>query len=448
MVAPDVRDRSPQISTPSWAALDQVIQDPDAPAWNWTLGDRLMAQDLDELASLRDRLKTAPIPGDRPPHRLIARLRALAAVTPSLKRAMAEMDDAASSWTRLPTMARDDLTRELADFVPRNADLSRLIVYGTSGSSGRPLDLPHHPAAVGAHFILLERVLEAWGALPRFAEGRIAAWNVGAQADSAVFATPLAVWSGALWLKLSLHAKHWDRDRMRRFARNHQPLFLAGDPGGLAELLAWDVDLAPAAIVSSAAHLDDNLARELRNRYSCPVIDTYATTETGPVAYAHPDGNGYALVADDLYLEAIDETGAAVDDGELTVSVARNPYLPLLRYRTGDFGRIERTGNGLRLVELRARRSVVLRAKDGSALILPDVARIIQRWPVLSFRCVQRGEGCLDIALRPIPGSDLDVGAVEDALRALLGPGSVVRATADPALGADGKKFEPFLVER
>jgi len=445
MVSDPRRERCPLAGDDALAGLDRVLQDADAPRWNWSLGDRLRADDLPALAAMREALDAPPPSRDRPPAAL---LRALAGARSAwLRERLAGIDDLVAAWPRLPCMRRDDLVRALADIVPDDVALDRLIVYGTSGSTGRPLDLPHHPAAVAQHFVLLERALALHGVRPRFTAGEVALWNVGAQASPAVFATPLAVWGGAMLLKLSLHPRHADRERLRRFAARHPPQVMTGDPAGFAELLAWDIDCAPLALVSSAAHLDAGLQAALAARYRCPIIDSYATTETGPVAVAHPDALGMVVLPPDIHVETVGDDGRPTprgEAGEIVVSAARNPYLPLLRYRTGDHGRLVDAGDGtLRLVDLRARRCVVLRAADGAAVIAADVARIVHRHPVASFRCVQQVAGAIEIALRPLPGHTLDREELERELSLLIGRAAVI---VDPTLGDDGLKVEPVSV--
>ena len=93
--------------------------------------------------------------------------------------------------------------------------------------------------------------------------------------------------------------------------------------------------------MSTSLALDPSLRQALAARFGCPVVDWYSTVETGPIAFACPSGTGLHLLPHDLHVEVLHPDGsscAAGERGEIAVTGGRNPYLPLFRYRTGDFG--------------------------------------------------------------------------------------------------------------
>jgi len=68
------------------------------------------------------------------------------------------------------------------------------------------------------------------------------------------------------------------------------------------------------------------------------VLEVYALTEAGIIAVK--SDRGHAILPHDLYVEVLDDDGVPCPEGvrgEVTLTGGRNPFLPLLRFRTGDF---------------------------------------------------------------------------------------------------------------
>lgn len=455
----DRQERNPLITPSAFRRLNAMLQHPDAPPWNYVVGDRVRREDLPGVDAMRAAVRARRAPGTgRPPDWLLDWVRALRPRVPLFRAFIPEGCPLDREWPHLPTMTRQDLAARLEDVVPLDADLSRLIVYDTSGVTGHAIQIPNHPAIVAQNHPLLEFVLERFGVRPAFDENAVACVNVGAQRDTVVFATTFAVWNNAGFAKVNLHPRRWDPGRARRFFRDQAPLFLTGDPVGFAEMLRWDLGVRPAAMITTAVALTPRLKKELESACRCPVIDTYATTETGLIAYANPEGDGMNILPPDLYVEIVDEDGHPVPEGEkgeICVSGGRNPYVPLLRYRTGDFGRLawSRTAGSdptPRILDLQARDAVAFRAADGSVINPVDIGRVIRQWVFTQHTFVQRKDGSCELVLRPAHGYPVNPAAVAERLRELFGTGSRVEVRLDERLGDDqpGGKVIPFRSER
>ncbi|MBP7866132.1 MAG: AMP-binding protein [Acidobacteria bacterium] len=452
------RERNPLITVGAWERLRGILQHPDAPAWNFATGDRLLPGDLPAVDVVRRSIREGRRPGDgRPPAAIRAWARAMRRRSPWFADALPKGLNLARDWARVPTMRRADLAARLERIVPRDADLSRLITYETSGVTGHALYVPHHPVTMATNHAFLEFVLERHGVRLSFDETVTACVNLSAHRTTVVFATVFAVWGNAAFAKVNLHPHAWTPAAARRFLADLAPLFLTGDPLGYARLLAWEIPVKPAAMISSAVALDSGLKRRLEDAYGCPVIDTYATTETGVIGYAAPDAPGFTLLPADLYVEIVDADGRPVPEGEpgeISVTGGRNPYLPLLRYRTGDVARLSWSDPPgadpvPRLLDLQARAPVTFRAADGSRVGPVDIGRVIREWIVLQHAFVQHRDGSCTLALRPAPGCPLDPAAIAKRLRALFGKGVRITVRIDERLGDDqpGGKVVPFCSE-
>jgi phenylacetate-CoA ligase len=98
-------------------------------------------------------------------------------------------------------------------------------------------------------------------------------------------------------------------------------------------------------IVLCSDHVPENLMRRIRQATRCDIFEHYGSTEMGlgggVDCHAHA---GYHLRAADLHFEIISPTtGDPLDDGqtgEVVFTTLGRAGMPLIRYRTGDMGRI------------------------------------------------------------------------------------------------------------
>ena len=93
-----------------------------------------------------------------------------------------------------------------------------------------------------------------------------------------------------------------------------------------------------------------------------------------------------------VWVEVLDERGGPVPDGqrgEVVVTVDENPYLPLLRYRTGDTAALVRDHRGTVLVGLQGRAPVRFLAADGSWRSSIDATQLLQAYGLAGWELVQ-----------------------------------------------------------
>lgn len=454
IVPPARRARNPLITDAGYRLLQRITQHPQAPKWNYEVGDRVTAADLLDVDRFRAALHAERGPASiGPPPGIHDWIRSMRDQVPLFREKLAEGFDLERDWAYVPTMNREDIAVRIDKIVPVGVDLSRMIVYDTSGTTGHAIVVPYHPVTMAQNHPLLEYVLSRYGASPRFDHDQVACINVGAQASTVVFPMVFSVWNQAGFAKVNLHPRCWaEVEQAQRFFMDLGPQFITGDPVGFAEMIRWELPVRPSAMVSTAVALSAGLKARLEVRFGCPVIDYYSSTETGPIAYASPDGRGMSILPHDIYVEIVDAEGAPVPEGErgeIVVTGGRNPYLPLLRYRTGDYARFERVPGGderPRILDLEAREAVVFRATDGSAVSPVDVGRIIRLCPVVMHEFVQRADGTCELAIRPPSGVSVDDEGIKRRLEALFGGGCGVHVTIDQNLG-ESHKVRPFRSE-
>ena len=128
------------------------------------------------------------------------------------------------------------------------------------------------------------------------------------------------------------------------------------------------------------------------------MIDLYCTTESGPVAVA--GRGGFDILPHDLYVEVLGPDGAPCrpgERGEITLTGGRNPFLPLLRYRTGDWASLEFHQEMPVLVGLEGRAPVVFKTAAGQWVNSIDVTTILHEFPLSQFSLDQAADGTLKI---------------------------------------------------
>lgn len=454
-IPPEWRERNPLMSIDGWQALDGLLQHEHGPSWNFATGDRLVDGDLEIVDEYRRRVferDALPSAADVPPPAMREWVRDMRERSWLFAERIPEGYDLGKNWAFVPTMDRELLSSRIEMIVPHDLDdFSRFISYDTSGTTGHAVPLPYHPVTIAQHHPLCEYALQRHGVSTDWDASVTAVANVCAQQNTYIFANVFSVWNDAGFVKVNLNEADWPggRDAARAYLADVAPKVITSDPISLAVMLEWEIDLRPDAILSTAVELGPDFADRLADHYGCPVIDWYSTSETGPIAFSTPEGDGYEIVPHDIFVEIVDDDGQPVDDGEfgeICVTGGRNPYLPMLRYRTGDFGRLSRDGIP-RLTELHGRTPAFFRSSDGSPINAVDVGRAMRLWDVfVQHQFTQRTDGSCLAVVRPVAGIDVDLDRVQRGLNELFGDYEVT-IEVDPGLGADGRKVEPYVSE-
>jgi phenylacetate-CoA ligase len=425
-------ERHPMIGERGLAMLKRLREHPDAPRFNHATGDRLRPEDLPVLARYRERiaLERGPREAGPPPPAILQRVAGWRVTIPFFERTLAGIGDLEAEWERVPTTSRADLAREPWEFVPVDAPLDRMVIYRTAGTTGHPITVPHHPIAIRLYEPLIEHALERYGVKPAFGPDAVACFLVGAQIRTYTYAAVLSAWGEAGFAKLNIRQTEWPREgSQRRYFAELAPQLLTGDPISFAEMMRMELPARPAALLSTSVAMSPGLKARLAARYEAPVIDWYSLVETGPIGYACRLGGGYHLLPPDVHVEALRLDGSVCspgERGEITVTGGRNPFGSLVRYRTGDWGRIDHApcacGDPMpRLLELEGRVPVLIRAHDGTPVSNVDLSRILREHPLLLHEFEQHRDGRCELVCRELPNHHADAARIEADLRRVLG---------------------------
>ncbi len=243
----------------------------------------------------------------------------------------------------------------------------------------------------------------------------------------------------------ALHRISLQRPRPLERLRRARPDFLFSDPAGLHWLAAQPAPPQPRLVLTSAQHFAPEQRARLARAVPAPVVNYYASTDTGPLAWECLDSPGrFHVLLPDAWLEE--------QAGELVVTRLRASVLPLLRYRTGDRGFVEPEYcacgyRGFSVTGFTGRRECHFRTPDGRRADAWQLAWLFTHYPLRAFRLTQHGGRTFELQLvhEDGPPEDSDLAdRLGQALGVLGFDSPEVRVRAVDSLTSAGEKPEPF----
>jgi phenylacetate-CoA ligase len=433
-----------ELTAPQRRFHNELLEHAAAPRFNFTSTDLLTADSLQEVKGFASELLLSGrfwLPGGRPDW-LSSFVEEAFRQVPYYR----AYGRAPREFATIPPFGREVLRDQPWSLVPDHLSLDALTVYTTSGTSGSALSIPTHPAVSSKLLFLIERLLSDKGvSLPR-GTGKVAIALVACQQETLTYASVSQALDGAGFVKLNLSPHAWRDPRHRaQYLQDLGPAVITGSPYAFEVLSQVVPNLRPQALVSAAVALHDGHAAELSRRFGCPVFDLYSMTEARGIAGRCADSSEFALLSPDLFVEILgpdDQPLGEGEVGEIVLTGGRNPYFPLLRYRTGDRGALLFRGGQPYLKAFEGRQAVCLQGHDGQEIPTLDVVHALKALPLVGFSLDQDS----DRSLRFEYCGACSVQQVAEPLEALFG-GKVSVRQAD---SWDGKphQFRSAVVTR
>ncbi|MEO8773501.1 MAG: AMP-binding protein [Gelidibacter sp.] len=297
-----------------------------------------------------------------------------------------------NNTTDFPTISREDVRKYPHLFVSNDSNLDELLVYYTSGSTGAKLDVLFDAVSQATWLPQIESVLANFEVSITKGKNTTAIALICAQEKTLTYASLSTYLEGAGILKVNLNPSEWNAiGDAKNYLEKYNPQILTGDPLAFMALLDLQPQLTPKALISSAMKLTKGTKDTLENYFKCPVIDLYSLTECRNIAYA--SGIGHQAIRSDLYLEIFDaHQDIKLPDGErgeLVVTGGSNPFLPLVRYRTGDFCSLKLVNGIPYLVDLEARNPVVFFTNAGEKVRTIDISNRLSHLSLAGYKMHQ-----------------------------------------------------------
>jgi phenylacetate-CoA ligase len=413
--------RFPTLTPHGRRLIDFMREHPHAPIFRNESGNRLTAADVEQVRTFEREVAAADV-GWNPsgvPEWLDAFVDQCFETTPFYRRYGARPRDVRD----IPTISRADLGRDIAQFVPDDVAIDRLINFQTSGTTGHPLLVASLPSVAASYLAFHKRALRRNGIELKYGRGQVGVVLVGFQRKCFTYVSVTPTMDESGLAKINLHPDDWRHpDDRAKYLDALAPEVYSGDPLAFAELATLGTRWRPRVMLSTSMALRPGLRGALEERFSCPVVDIYSLNETGPVAVFDSKAGGHVLLQPRMFVEILGRDGRALppgERGEITLTGGFNPCLPLLRYRTGDYAALRYGAAGPVLVDLEGRPPVRFRTLLGEWLNNIDVTHALKRFTLTQFTLHQSARG--DLALR-FSGARGEDEAIRAAMLSLFGP--------------------------
>ncbi len=410
----DDSDRYPEMSTAGRDISQFMREHAHAPRFRNSSGHRLTPHDVQRVNDFINMVLTTPVHGtfEQLPGWLNDHVQTCLIDVPFYRR----YGRPSTRFVDLPTTSRADLSKSIAAFVPDSVSLDGLINFSTSGTTGHPLLLASHPVVAGSYLAFIRKACEDIGIVLRHGRGQIGVALIGHQRKCFTYTSYTPSMDDSGLVKLNLHPDDWrDPDDRAKYLDALNAEVWTGDPISFSELLNLPLTVSPRVMISTSMMLLPGLRARLAARFGCPVLDFYSMNECGPIAFASAAPGPHRLLQPRLHVEVLDPNDqpcAPGTRGEVTLTGGYNPYLPLLRYRTGDHAALDQISGAPGLIGLSGRAPTIYRSDEGAFINNVDVTHVLKPFALSQWQLHQFADGQVRLQVRD--------NVMPDALRASL----------------------------
>ena len=304
-----------------------------------------------------------------------------------------------------PYLSKEEVMAQQRDFLDERADPRKLLYATSGGSSGQGIGMWRNKRLGDIEKAFFTHAWSKFGF--SFDKSRIL--RIGADARRLAHEAPTRVVGNRLMLS-PYHIGEAHRTAILNAIRRFRPSHVHAYPSSataLAELLSAGELATPlrAVLLASEPATPAQLAA-IRHLFRCPVSLNYGLSERTNLAFADYDGDGAGeAVLGDYRFEPLYGWSENRADGERLEIVGTslwNDLMPLIRYRTGDYGRIDAAG-GCAGIDGRGQEFLV----DRAGRRIPGLAIVIDEatWDfVRLYQVRQRRPGEITLAVVPRHG--------------------------------------------
>ncbi len=244
---------------------------------------------------------------------------------------------------KLPIITKNDLRENYpAGIVPKNFNKEQGFLLSTSGSTGKPLFFYYDLFSAIRYAEGFMRILKAYGGAWNKSKISLVIDNKPGTVEDASFQSSALPFINK-FVKLDNIQYLYVGEKteiLLKEINNFSPEYLGSDPHSLREFAYYKNNgkadnINPEKLFSSGAMLDDYTRRYVEKAFSAKLLDTYGSTEAGPMAFECINGKGYHVNPDYCYMEFLDENNNDVsheNPGKLVVTRLYGGGTPIIRY--------------------------------------------------------------------------------------------------------------------
>lgn len=149
-------------------------------------------------------------------------------------------------------------------------------------------------------------------------------------------------------------------------------------------------------IITTAEPLSEQQQAFLAEAYAAPIVNDYGSSEIGPIAFMCPNGKMH-IMDENLIVEIIGDNDRQTDAGEIgeiVITELNNLSMPMIRYRTRDYGSLSNQicecGRNLKVInEIIGRDLNFLQSTDGTLVHAMFLYYIIEDMVAAGFGNIQ-----------------------------------------------------------
>jgi phenylacetate-CoA ligase len=387
----------PTLSAAGRQTLVRLRTHPHAPIFTDSSGSKLRNEDLNIVRTRTNEVLTAQHGAEAMPSWLPAMVNDTQRLVPFFRARRSSPIETMSDFVSLPTTSRSDLSTHAHVMVPDHVPTEELICFDTSGTTGHRIVIPSHPQVAALYLAHHRRAMQRVGLDFQSGQGDLAVALVGYQDRCFTYASVLPLLNEAGLVKLNLHPQAWTHpDDRRQYLESFQPEVISGDPVSLVELCALNIDLKPRAVFTTSMSMQPAVRSMIADHFSCPVFDFYSMNEAGPIGVFDETVDGFVALQSKLFIEILKSNGESAqhgERGEITVTGGFNFCLPLIRYRTGDYGELHVINGETVLRNVSGRPPVRFRHADGSWRNNNDLTHQLKDVALTQFNVHQHADG-------------------------------------------------------
>jgi phenylacetate-CoA ligase len=261
------------------------------------------------------------------------------------------LTDPRAEFGAIPLLEKWQLQQKSREYIASGADPEAHFRVQTTGSTGVPLELwfdRRYFVSFYAYFLYFMHRLKRRP--PPFSVS-LMSLSVSPKAsydlDNYWFIQPALNFS--IFQRVNLRSAEWGSPAgVVQSIAAKEPMTIRAFPSTL-ELLAdyvekhpSSVPIRPTAVISDGETLLPAVRGRLENLFQTTVVDEYGLSEVGgAVALECRERSGFHVNVQDYYVEVVDPSGKPVADGtegEVVITNLYHSLVPIVRYRTGDYG--------------------------------------------------------------------------------------------------------------